>query len=56
MPRCATGDKLLLAEPVPGPTTDKLNACTEAITPERVRNVPKIVREKVTITRTKFQA
>src|SRR4029450_10796178 len=31
------------------------NACTDWTTPERVRNVPKIVRKNVKMTRTTFQ-
>ena len=39
-----------------GPTVDWLKACTEAMTPDRVRNVPRIVRANVVITRMKFHA
>ena len=31
------------------------NACTDCTTPDRVMNVPKIVRKKVTITSVTFQ-
>ena len=31
------------------------NACTELMTPERVRNVPRIVRQNVAITSERFQ-
>ena len=31
------------------------NACTDCTTPERVMNVPKIVRKNVTMTSTTFQ-
>jgi len=37
-----------------GPTADWVNECTDAIVPERVRNVPRIVRAKAAMTRTKF--
>ena len=30
-----------------GPMPDSVNACTDAITPERVRNVPRMVSENV---------
>ena len=32
-----------------------MNACTESTTPERVRNVPRIVRQNVAITSDRFQ-
>ena len=38
-----------------GPMSDCVNACTESITPERVRNVPRIVRQNVAITSDRFQ-
>ena len=38
-----------------GPIDDVLNACTELSTPERVRNVPRIVRQNVAITSDRFQ-
>ena len=34
---------------------DCVNECTDEITPERVRKVPKIVSEKVRMTSTMFQ-
>ena len=39
-----------------GPTADWVKLCTEAITPERVRNVPSRVRANAAITSTKFHA
>ena len=39
-----------------GPTTPSVNACTESMTPERVRNVPKMMSANVDITRAKFHA
>ena len=39
-----------------GPTADWLKAWTEAMTPERVMKVPKMVRAKVTMMRMKFHA
>ena len=38
-----------------GPIVDSAKACTEEITPERVRNVPKIEREKVAVISATFQ-
>ena len=38
-----------------GPIDDVLNACTELSTPDRVRNVPRIVRQNVAITSDRFQ-
>ena len=38
------------------PIAPCVKACTDAITPERVRNVPKRVRPKVRITRERFQS
>ena len=38
-----------------GPIDDVLNACTELSTPERVRNVPRIVRQNVAMTSDRFQ-
>jgi hypothetical protein len=38
-----------------GPIPDCVNECTDEITPERVRNVPKMVRPKVTMMRVMFQ-
>ena len=35
--------------------SDCVNACTESITPDRVRNVPRMVRQKVAITSDRFQ-
>ena len=37
-----------------GPTPDSVKECTEASTPERVRNVPRIVSENVAITSDRF--
>jgi hypothetical protein len=37
-----------------GPMSDCVNACTESITPDRVRNVPKMVRQNVAITSDRF--
>jgi hypothetical protein len=34
--------------------SDSVNACTLSITPERVRNVPRIVRQNVAMTRDRF--
>ncbi len=39
-----------------GPIADWVKLCTETMTPERVRNVPRMVRANVAITSTKFQA
>ena len=36
-------------------TGSEPNACTDWTMPDRVRNVPKIVRKNVTMTRTTFQ-
>ena len=38
-----------------GPIDDSLNACTEFTTPERVRKVPRIVKQNVEITSDRFQ-
>ena len=38
-----------------GPMSDCVNVCTESMTPERVRNVPRIVRQNVAITSDRFQ-
>src|SRR5262249_25239689 len=38
-----------------GPMLDSENACTELMTPERVRNVPRIVRQNVAMTSDRFQ-
>ncbi|MCZ7524980.1 MAG: hypothetical protein M5U14_00460 [Acidimicrobiia bacterium] len=38
-----------------GPMADSEKACTELTTPERVRKVPRIVRQKVAITSDRFQ-
>jgi hypothetical protein len=38
-----------------GPMLDCENACTELITPDRVKNVPRIVRQKVDSTSDRFQ-
>ena len=38
-----------------GPSPDCVNECTDEMTPLRVRNVPKMVSEKVSSTRTMFQ-
>ena len=38
-----------------GPMSDCENACTEFTTPDRVRNVPRIVRQNVAITNERFQ-
>ena len=37
------------------PTGPSPNACTDSITPDRVRNVPRIVREKVATSKLRFQ-
>ena len=37
-----------------GPMLDCENACTELMTPERVRNVPRIVRQNVASTSDRF--
>jgi len=39
-----------------GPIADCVNEWTELMVPDRVRNVPRIVREKALMTNTKFQA
>ena len=38
-----------------GPREDSEKACTEVMTPERVRNVPRMVRAKVAIDSERFQ-
>ena len=38
-----------------GPIDDWVNACTEFTTPDRVRNVPRIVRQNVASTSDRFQ-
>ena len=38
-----------------GPSEDSEKACTEVITPERVRNVPRMVSEKVAMDSERFQ-
>jgi hypothetical protein len=38
-----------------GPTADSVKACTDSITPERVRKVPRMVSEKVASRRDRFQ-
>jgi len=38
------------------PIADCVNEWTELMVPDRVRNVPRIVREKALMTNTKFQA
>ncbi len=38
-----------------GPIDELLNVCTEFSTPERVRNVPRIVRQNVAMTSDRFQ-
>ena len=38
-----------------GPIDDCENACTDVTMPERVRNVPRIVRQNVAITSDRFQ-
>ncbi len=39
-----------------GPIADWLNACTELITPDRVRKVPRMVRQNVATTSERFQS
>ena len=38
-----------------GPMGDSVNACTDSSTPDRVRNVPRMVSEKVAIRSERFQ-
>ena len=38
-----------------GPMADSVNECTELMTPERVRNVPRMVRQNVAMTSERFQ-
>ena len=38
-----------------GPMSDWVKECTELMTPERVRNVPRIVRQNVAMTSDRFQ-
>ncbi len=38
-----------------GPSDDSENACTDVMTPERVRNVPRMVRAKVAMDSERFQ-
>ena len=52
MPVAATTPKNVSSH---GPMSDCVNACTESMTPERVRNVPRIVRQNVAITSDRFQ-
>ena len=40
---------------IQGPMGDSVNECTDSSTPERVRNVPRIVSEKVANRSDRFQ-